>query len=70
MCQKFAGEVANIADPDKTALIEQSYLGLHCLPMYFCLDIKRTDGRCASVQSDLFELLQAEKGLKSACQQH
>ena len=29
--------MANSVDPDQTALKEQSNLGLHCLPMSFCL---------------------------------
>ena len=30
--QKDANGIANSEDPDQTALVEQSDLGLHCLP--------------------------------------
>ena len=36
-CQKDANGIANNEDPDQTASLEQSDLGLHCLPRPICL---------------------------------
>ena len=33
-------EIANSVDPDQTAPLEQSDLGLHCLHMYFVSDLE------------------------------
>ena len=33
---KEAAGIANSVDPDQTALLEQSDLGLHCLPIPVC----------------------------------
>ena len=37
MHPKDAEEIANSVDPDQTAPLEQSDLGLHCLPRPICL---------------------------------
>ena len=43
MGPKDADEIANSVDPDQTAPLAQSDLGLHCLPRPVCLKTLKND---------------------------